>query len=83
MSRPDEARVVAAKQDISAIMRPQAHKLDNRRYPSAEQGLQAWSPSPAAAPVPDNWKSHLDSCPVDPGASPTSTSRPASRARWT
>ena len=36
MSRPDEARVVAAKQDISAIMQAlKLYKLDNRRYPSS------------------------------------------------
>ncbi|MBL8457784.1 MAG: prepilin-type N-terminal cleavage/methylation domain-containing protein, partial [Zoogloea sp.] len=32
MSRPDEARVVAARQDISAIMQAlKLYKLDNRR----------------------------------------------------
>ena len=67
MSRPDEARVVAAKQDISSIMQAlKLYKLDNRRYPSAEQGLQALVTKPAAAPVPDNWKSYLDKLPMDP-----------------
>lgn len=71
MSRPDEARVVAAKQDISAIMQAlKLYKLDNRRYPSAEQGLQALVTKPAAAPVPDNWKSYLDKLPVDPWGKP-------------
>ncbi len=71
MSRPDEARVVAAKQDISAIMQAlKLYKLDNRRYPSAEQGLQALVTKPAAAPLPDNWKSYLDKLPVDPWGKP-------------
>jgi general secretion pathway protein G len=71
MSRPDEARVVAAKQDISAIMQAlKLYKLDNRRYPSAEQGLQALVTKPAAAPVPDNWKSYLDKLPLDPWGKP-------------
>ena len=73
MSRPDEARAVAARQDISAIMQAlKLYKLDNRRYPSAEQGLQALVTKPAAAPVPDNWKSYLDKLPVDPWGKPYS-----------
>ncbi len=71
MSRPDEARVVAAKQDISSIMQAlKLYKLDNRRYPSAEQGLQALVTKPAAAPVPDNWKSYLDKLPMAPWGKP-------------
>jgi len=42
MSRPDEARVVAARQDIASLMQAlKLYKLDNRRYPSTEQGLGA------------------------------------------
>ena len=71
MSRPDEARVVAAKQDISAIMQAlKLYKLDNRRYPTAEQGLAALVVKPTAAPVPDNWKSYLDKLPMDPWGKP-------------
>ena len=41
MDRPDQARVVAARQDIAALMQAlKLFKLDNGRYPSAEQGLQ-------------------------------------------
>ena len=40
MSRADDARVTAAKQDISQIMQAlNLYKLDNSRYPTAEQGL--------------------------------------------
>ena len=71
MSRPDEARVVAAKQDISAIMQAlKLYKLDNRRYPSGEQGLQALVVKPTTTPVPDNWKSYLDKLPQDPWGKP-------------
>ena len=71
MSRPDEARAVAARQDISAIMQAlKLYKLDNRRYPTGEQGLQALVAKPATAPVPDNWKSYLDKLPVDPWGNP-------------
>ena len=67
MGRPDEARVVAARQDIATIMQAlKLYKLDNRRYPTAEQGLDALVKKPTLAPVPDNWKSYLDKLPVDP-----------------
>lgn len=67
MGRPDEARVVAAKQDIATIMQAlKLYKLDNRRYPSADQGLDALVKKPTAAPMPDNWKSYLERLPLDP-----------------
>ena len=41
MDRPDQARVVAGKQDISAIMQAlKLYRLDNGRYPSTQDGLQ-------------------------------------------
>lgn len=71
MSRPDEARVVAAKQDIASLMQAlKLYKLDNRRYPSAEQGLQALVERPTSAPAPANWKPYLDRLPLDPWGSP-------------
>lgn len=67
LGRPDEARVVAAKQDIGAIMQAlKLYKLDNRRYPTAEQGLQALVQKPSTPPVPDNWKAYLEKLPNDP-----------------
>ena len=40
ISRPDEARVVAAKQDIASLMQAlKLYRLDNQRYPTTEQGL--------------------------------------------
>ncbi len=71
MGRPDEARVVAARQDISSLMHAlKLYKLDNRRYPTAEQGLAALVAKPTLAPVPDNWKSYLDKLPNDPWGKP-------------
>jgi general secretion pathway protein G len=67
MSRPDEARAVAARQDIGAIMSAlKLYRLDNRRYPTAEQGLEALVKKPTLVPLPDNWKSYLDKLPQDP-----------------
>jgi general secretion pathway protein G len=73
MSRPDEARVTAARQDIGAIGQAlKLYKLDNMRYPTTEQGLQALVKKPAAAPVPENWKGngYLEKLPKDPWGTP-------------
>lgn len=69
MSRPDEARVVAAKQDIGSIVQAlKLYKLDNLSYPATEQGLQALVAKPATAPLPPNWKpgGYLERLPKDP-----------------
>ncbi len=71
MSRPDEARVVAAKQDIAQIMQAlKLYRLDNSRYPTTEQGLQALARRPTGGPIPNNWKSYLDKVPNDPWGKP-------------
>lgn len=71
ISRPDEARVVAAKQDIAAIRQAlNMYRLDNRRYPTTEQGLRALVERPAAGPQPDNWKPYLERLPNDPWGTP-------------
>jgi len=69
MDRPNEARVVAAKQDIGAIVAAlKLYKLDNGRYPSTEQGLKALVEKPGSEPVPGNWKpgGYLEKAPKDP-----------------
>jgi general secretion pathway protein G len=73
MGRPDEARIVASKQDIASILQAlKLYKLDNQRLPSTEQGLQALITKPSAPPVPSNWKSdgYLDRLPKDPWGNP-------------
>ena len=79
MSRPDEARAIAAKQDVAALAQAlKLYRLDNRRYPSTEQGLQALVTKPAQAPVPDNWKTggYLERLPLDPWGKPYQYLRP-------
>ena len=69
MSKPDEARVIAAKQDISTIVQAlKLYRLDIGRYPSTEQGLQALVTKPTSEPIPQNWKpdGYLDRLPKDP-----------------
>lgn len=73
MGRPDEARIIAAKQDIASIMQAlKLYKLDNQRYPTTEQGLQALVTKPSSPPVPSNWKNsgYLDKLPLDPWGNP-------------
>jgi general secretion pathway protein G len=69
MSRPDEARVVAAKADIAAITQAlKLYRLDSTLYPSTEQGLAALVERPTTQPAPLNWKTggYLDRVPKDP-----------------
>ncbi len=69
MSRPDEARIVAAKQDINSLIQAlKLYRLDNQRYPSTDQGLQALVQKPTVNPIPTNWKSggYVDRLPKDP-----------------
>ena len=69
MSRPDEARVVAARQDIASLLQAlKLYRLDNLRYPTTEQGLAALVTRPTLAPVPSNWKpgGYLERLPRDP-----------------
>jgi len=73
MGRPDEARIIAAKQDIASISQAlKLYRLDNTRYPSTEQGLQALMKKPDIAPVPTNWKGngYLERLPNDPWGHP-------------
>lgn len=71
MTRPDEARGVAARQDIAAVMQAlKLYRLDNQRYPTTEQGLQALVARPTGGPEANNWKQYLDKLPMDPWGKP-------------
>ncbi len=67
MNRPDEARMVKAKQDILSIQNAlDLYKLDNGGYPSTDQGLIALVEKPTTSPMPQDWKTYLQSLPKDP-----------------
>ena len=73
IERPDEARVIAAKTDIAAIMAAlKLYRLDNQRYPTGEQGLSALVTKPTSPPAPPNWKpnGYLERLPKDPWGHP-------------
>ena len=79
MSRPDEARVVSARHDVATLVQAlKLYKLDNGRYPTTEQGLNALVKKPTAEPVPRNWKlgGYLDKLPQDPWGSPYQYNNP-------
>lgn len=69
MGRTDDARIAAARQDIATVMQSlKLYRLDNHRYPTTEQGLQALIVKPVNGPSADGWKSggYLDRLPKDP-----------------
>jgi general secretion pathway protein G len=73
ISRPDEARIIAAKQDVASLMQMlRLYRLDNQRYPKTEQGLQALVVKPTDSPVPPNWKTggYIERLPKDPWGHP-------------
>jgi general secretion pathway protein G len=71
LDRADDARVTAAKTDVNNLMQAlKLYKLDNQRYPTSEQGLQALLTKPTTGPLPMNWKTYLDLLPNDPWGKP-------------
>ena len=71
LNRADDARVTAARTDISNLSQAlKLYKLDNQRFPTAEQGLNALTLKPTTEPVPGNWKPYLDKLSNDPWGRP-------------
>lgn len=71
LSRTDDARATAARTDIANLVQAlKLYRLDNQRYPTAEQGLQALVSKPATGPAPGNWRPYIDKLPNDPWGRP-------------
>lgn len=73
MSKPDDARIVKAKQDIRALESAlNLYKLDNFYYPSTQQGLEALVTRPSGEPEARNYKAggYVRSLPKDPWGNP-------------
>jgi general secretion pathway protein G len=67
MDRPEQARIVATKNNIRALQSAlDMYKLDNYRYPTTDQGLEALIEAPRTGPRPGNWSRYLDNVPHDP-----------------
>ena len=77
LDRAEDARVTAARTDVNNLMQAlKLYKLDNQRYPSAEQGLDALVHKPGAGTVPANWKNYLEKLPNDPWGHPYQYANP-------
>ena len=71
LNRAEDARVTAARTDISQLMQAlKLYRLDNLRFPTAEQGLAALVKQPDKGPPAANWKPYLDKLPNDPWGRP-------------
>ncbi|MEN9905081.1 MAG: hypothetical protein RLZZ555_1646 [Pseudomonadota bacterium] len=71
LDRADDSRVTAARTDVNNLMQAlKLYRLDNQRFPSSEQGLQALVSKPSSMPVPGNWRPYLDKLPNDPWGNP-------------
>ncbi len=71
IGRADDARATAAKTDVNNIMQAlKLYRLDNQRYPTAEQGLQALITRPSSGPAAPNWKTYVEKLPNDPWGRP-------------
>lgn len=77
LNRAEDARVTAARTDVTNLMQAlKLYRLDNQRYPTAEQGLQSLVARPTTTPVPPNWKPYLDKLPSDPWGKPYQYANP-------
>lgn len=69
MERPEQARIVKAREDVVAIENAMnLYRLDNGFYPSTAQGIKALVKKPSSTPAPENWApgGYLQHIPVDP-----------------
>mgnify|MGYP000996527123 FL=1 len=77
LDRADDAKVTAARTDVNNLMQSlKLYKLDNQRFPSAEQGLEALVRKPTAGTPPPNWRPYLDKLPNDPWGRPYQYANP-------
>ncbi|MES1993837.1 MAG: type II secretion system major pseudopilin GspG [Pseudomonadota bacterium] len=68
MDRPDMARVAKTKQDLRALQTAlNLYRLDNYRYPTTDQGLEALVEKPSVEPLPPAYRKggYLERMPKD------------------
>jgi general secretion pathway protein G len=71
LDRADDARATAARTDVNNLTQAlKLYRLDNLRYPTTEQGLQALVARPTTGPQAPNWKPYLEKLPLDPWGQP-------------
>ena len=75
----DTAEINRAKQDLRSIETSlQLYRLDNFRYPSTSEGLDALVTNPGENVAP-NWKPYLREIPLDPWQQPYHYASPGQR----
>jgi len=75
MGRPEEARRLKAKMQIQALETSlKLYYIDNGRYPTTEQGLNALVEKPTIEPIPRRWREggymEKGKIPLDPWGNP-------------
>ncbi len=73
--RSEDARISAAKSDLNNIRTALSmYEVDNGKYPTTDQGLNALLLKPGGAPEPKNWKGpylqNVTEVPLDPWGHP-------------
>ena len=69
----DKARVKRVRSDLKNIETALSrYKLDNFKFPTSEQGLEALVERPSAEPIPKQWpeEGYLNKLPKDPWENP-------------
>ena len=69
LERADDARVTAARTDVNNLMQAlKLYKLDNQRFPTADQGLQALVAAPQGLSQPERYREggYVRRLPKDP-----------------
>jgi general secretion pathway protein G len=82
MSNVDKAQTSRTRQDIRQIETVlNLYRLDNFRYPSGAEGLQALVTNPGETAAP-NWKQQLKKLPVDPWNRPYQYASPGQHGEF-
>ena len=77
LSKIGTAKATAARTDIASIMTAlKTYKLENGRYPSQDQGLDALVTKPSSGPVSEHWTPQLDKLKNDPWEHPYQYANP-------
>ena len=82
--RAEQAKQARAAADIKGTvpLGLDLYEVDNGRFPTTEQGLQALVAKPSIEPIPKNWRGpYLKSAPVDPWGALYVYRYPAQRAK--
>ncbi len=82
MSNVDQAQTSRTKQDVRQISNVlDLYRLQNFRYPSAAEGLQALVTNPGETSAP-NWQQNLKKLPVDPWNRPYQYTNPGQHGEF-